>query len=65
MAKSIHVDLDVHKRQHGGRIPWGWKSPVQPDGGEARVKRKGVAATSQVLPMAPVPAFTKSDHVIT
>ncbi len=22
-------------------VLWGWKSPVQPDGGEARVKRKG------------------------
>jgi len=27
---------------------WGWKSPVQPDGGEARVKRKGETARDRL-----------------
>jgi len=27
---------------------WGWKSPVQPDGGEARVKRKGGTARDRL-----------------
>ena len=27
---------------------WGWKSPVQPDGGEARAKRKGGTARDRL-----------------